>query len=71
VSRRLCEALFMGDKGTLPNGRRVTLLMSPAEAPEREVILRQIYKMSESEFSKYVLQSAFIGRRMGNLRPCL
>ena len=37
--------------------------MSPAGAPEREVILRQIYKMSESEFSKYVLQSAFTGRQ--------
>jgi hypothetical protein len=55
--------LFLGDKGTLPNGRRVIVLMSPVGTPAREVVLRQIYKMSESEFAKYVLQSAFTGRQ--------
>ena len=55
--------LFLGEKGTLPNGRRVILLMSPAGTPARETVLRQIYKMSESEFAKYVLQSAFTGRQ--------
>jgi hypothetical protein len=54
--------LFLGEKGTL-NGRRVILLMSPAGTPARETVLRQIYKMSESEFAKYVLQSAFTGRQ--------
>lgn len=55
--------LFLGEKGTLPNGRRIVLLMSPAGTPERAVILRQIYRMTESEFSKYILQSAFTGRQ--------
>jgi hypothetical protein len=54
--------LFLGEKGTL-NGRRVILLMSPAGTPARETVLRQIYKISESEFAKYVLQSAFTGRQ--------
>jgi hypothetical protein len=55
--------LYLGEKGTLPNGRRVTILMSPRGTPEREVVLRQIFKMSEREFTKYLLQSAFTGRQ--------
>jgi hypothetical protein len=55
--------LFLGEKGSLPNGRRVILLMSPPGTPEREVVLRQIYKMDEREFSRFVLQSAFTGRQ--------
>lgn len=56
--------LFLGEKGTWPNGRRVILLMSPTGSPQRAAVLRQIYKMNESEFSKYVLQSAFTGRQL-------
>jgi hypothetical protein len=37
--------------------------MNPAGTLERKVILRQIYRMSESEFRKYVLQYAFTGRQ--------
>ena len=55
--------LFLGEKGTLPNGRRAILLMSPVGTPARKVVLRQIYKMSETEFAKYILQSAFTGRQ--------
>jgi hypothetical protein len=55
--------LFLGEKGTLPNGQRVSLLMTPPGTPEREAVLRQIYRMSENEFTKYVLQSAFTGRQ--------
>jgi hypothetical protein len=55
--------LFMGEKGKLPNGRQAILLMRGVGTPERAVVLRQIYKMNESEFAKYVLQSAFTGRQ--------
>jgi ABC-type phosphate transport system substrate-binding protein len=55
--------LFLGVKGKLPNGRHAVLLMTPAGTPERAVVLREIYKMNESEFAKYILQSAFTGRQ--------
>ena len=59
MSLQEVRKLFLGEKGTLPNGRRVPLLMSPTGTPEREAVLRQIYRMSESQFTKYVLQSAY------------
>jgi hypothetical protein len=53
----------MGEKGKLPNGRQAILLMRGVGTPERAVVLRQIYKMNESELANYVLQSAFTGRQ--------
>lgn len=54
--------LFLGEKETLPNGRKAILLMAPIGTPQRFVVLQQIYKMNEKEFAKYVLHSAFTGR---------
>jgi len=33
-----------------------------AAGPERTVVLREIYKMSEGDYSKYFLQAAFTGK---------
>ena len=49
--------LFLGEKETLPNGRKAILLMAPVGTPQRLAVLQQIYKMNEKEFAKYVLQS--------------
>jgi|KBSMisStandDraft_5_1062788.scaffolds.fasta_scaffold01962_4 hypothetical protein len=54
--------LFLGEKETLPNGRKAILLMAPVGTPQRLAVLQQIYKMNEKEFAKYVLHSAFTGR---------
>jgi ABC-type phosphate transport system substrate-binding protein len=54
--------IFLGDKTTWPSGKRVTILMLAQGQPERAVILREIYKMSEADYSKYFLQAAFTGK---------
>jgi len=56
------KKIFMGDKSVWPSGKRVTILMLAPGQPERAVILKEIYKMSEGDFSKYFLQAAFSGR---------
>lgn len=53
--------IFMGDKSTWPNGKRIYLVMAPPGSPERALILKDIYKMSEAEYSKYFLQATFTG----------
>jgi ABC-type phosphate transport system substrate-binding protein len=54
--------IFLGDKTTWPSGKRVSILMLAQGQPERAVILREIYKMSEADYAKYFLQAAFTGK---------
>jgi ABC-type phosphate transport system substrate-binding protein len=56
------KKIFMGDKSVWGSGKRVTILMLAPGQPERAVILKEIYKMSESDYGKYFLQAAFSGR---------
>jgi ABC-type phosphate transport system substrate-binding protein len=56
------KKVFMGDKRTWPSGKRVTILMLSPGQPERAVVLRQIYKMSDDEFGQYFTQAAFAGK---------
>lgn len=56
------KPVFVCDKSTWPNGKRVSVLMLAPGSPERAVILREIYKMSEADYGKYFLQAAFSGR---------
>jgi ABC-type phosphate transport system substrate-binding protein len=52
---------LMGDKTTWRNNKHVVVLMSEAGTPEREIILREVYKMNEEEFARFSLQIAFTG----------
>lgn len=54
--------VFMGDKSVWPSGKRVTILMMAPGQAERAVILREIYKMSDGDYTKYFMQAAFTGR---------
>jgi len=61
----------LGDRQYWSSGLRVTLLIPPIStliesqlvrasvAPEREVILRTVYKMSEAQFRKYWIAKVF------------
>jgi ABC-type phosphate transport system substrate-binding protein len=62
LSREEVRKLFMGEKSSWPGGKRVTVLMLAANQPERGVILREVFKMNESDYTKYFLQAAFTGR---------
>ena len=60
-SREETRRIFMGDKSSWPGGKRITVLMLAPDQPERAVILQAVFKMSESEYTKYFLQAAFTG----------
>jgi len=53
--------VFLGERSQWPNGQRITIVMRDP-APERDVVLRQIFKMTEPDFSRYLLRSSFTGR---------
>lgn len=56
------KKVFLGDKSTWPNGRRITVLMLAQGLPSRAVILREIYKMPEDQLGQYFVQAAFAGK---------
>jgi ABC-type phosphate transport system substrate-binding protein len=53
--------IFMGDKSHWPNGRRITLVMLDPTLPERKVVLREIYNMSEKDLNNHFIQGVFSG----------
>ncbi len=51
--------LFLGDRQFWSHGLRVVLLMRAPVAPERDVVLRTIYQMSEAQFRQYWISKVF------------
>jgi len=56
------KKIFDGDKGSWPNGKRITVIMLSQGHPARDAVLRDIYKMGESDYGKYFMQAAFTGK---------
>jgi hypothetical protein len=54
--------IFVGDRSSWPRGNHIVVLMLSPGHSERVVILREIYKMSETDYAKYFLQAAFAGK---------
>jgi hypothetical protein len=54
--------IFLGDRSRWPGGNHILVLMFGAGQSERGVILREIYRMSETDYARYFLQAAFTGR---------
>jgi hypothetical protein len=51
--------IMLGDRQFWPSGERVTLIIRGPVAPERTVLLEQVYKMSEAEFRQYWIAKVF------------
>lgn len=55
------RTVFLGERSHWPNGRRITLVMMEPGQPERSAVLREVYRMNESDFSRHFLQGLFTG----------
>jgi ABC-type phosphate transport system substrate-binding protein len=55
------RAIFLGQRSHWPNGRRITLVMMESGQPERETVLREICRLSESDFRRRFLQGLLSG----------
>src|SRR5512139_721170 len=51
--------LLMGDRQFWKPGLRVSLLMRAPATRERDVILKVVYRMGESEFRRYWIEKVF------------
>ena len=53
--------ILLGDRQFWSSDLRVTLLIPAPQAPEREVLLKTIYHMSEAQFRHYWIAKVFRG----------
>ena len=53
--------IFLGERSHWPNGRRITIVMMDPAQPERKLILREVYAMSEKDLSSHFIQGVFTG----------
>ncbi len=53
--------VFLGEKNHWPNGHRITVVMQDSGQSERKTVLRDVYQMSEQDFSRYFLHGTFTG----------
>jgi hypothetical protein len=51
--------LFLGERQFWPKNLRVTLLIRAPSARERDVVLKEIYQMSEAQFRQYWISKVF------------
>jgi ABC-type phosphate transport system substrate-binding protein len=61
LSMKDLRTVFLGERSHWANGRRITLVMMEPGALERKAILRDIYRMSETDFNRHFLQGLFTG----------
>ena len=65
VSTEDARKIFLCDRSTWPGGKHITVLMFAPGHPARSIVLREIYKMSETDYSRYFLEAVFTGRLQG------
>ncbi|MFN0121434.1 MAG: hypothetical protein ACKV2V_13125 [Blastocatellia bacterium] len=53
--------VFLLEKHTWPNGKKVTVVMRNQGQTERREALRRIYRMTEADYNKYFLQAQNTG----------
>jgi len=53
--------IFLGRRSHWPNDRRIAIVMLEPGQPERETVLREIYRMTESEYRDHFLKGLFTG----------
>lgn len=59
VSLGELRKILLGDRQFWDAGQRITLLMRAPVAPERDALLRKVYKMNETQFRQYWVAKVF------------
>src|SRR5258705_11383064 len=53
--------IFLGERSHWPHGRRIAVAMLQQGQPEREAVLRAVYRMTEEEYSDNFIRGLFTG----------
>ena len=53
--------MILGEKPKWPDGKRVAAVQTPPESPEKALLLKAVYKMSDAVLKRYYMHAAFTG----------
>ena len=62
LSLKELRSIAMIQRTQWPNGRKITVALYEPGYPEREAVLRRIYRMNEAAFTRYFLHGTFTGQ---------
>jgi phosphate transport system substrate-binding protein len=62
LSLKELRSIVMLQQTQWPNGRRITVALHEPGYPEREAVLRRVYRMNEAAFTRYFLHATFTGQ---------
>src|ERR1700674_1390080 len=65
ISLANLRKIFLAEQKYWPNGRRVTVVMREPGQTERAAVLRQVYRMSSSDYARYFMHAEFTGEGQG------
>ena len=57
------RTVFLGERSHWPNGRRITLVMMEPGQPEREAVVRDVCRMSDSDLRRRYLPNRVLACR--------
>ena len=53
--------ILMAEKSIGPDGQKFRVLMREPKQPEREAVLREVFRMNDAEYNRHFLQAVFTG----------
>jgi hypothetical protein len=59
VSLTSLRRIYLGEQQFWPEGRRVVVFIQPTGSSARELVLRELYRMSEREYAQYWIARIF------------
>jgi ABC-type phosphate transport system substrate-binding protein len=62
LSLKELRSIVMFQRTQWPNGRKITVALHEPGYPEREAVLRRVYRMNEAAFTRYFLHATFTGQ---------
>jgi len=62
LSLKELRSIVMFERTQWPNGRKITVALHEPGYPEREAVLRRVYRMNEAAFTRYFLHATFTGQ---------
>lgn len=61
LSFKELRKIFLGERNHWPNGHRIAVTMLDYGQPERQTILRLVYRMQEAQYQDHLLRGMFRG----------
>jgi ABC-type phosphate transport system substrate-binding protein len=62
ISSADLRSMFLGEKTKWPDGKKVTPVETSPQSPERALLLKAVFKMSDAALKRYFMQAAFTGK---------